>query len=80
MGRHVLDALRRCDPRTLEQETVNGGTAYFLELRGERDARRDLREAWDAWMETYDEMGRRRTSELARRPVFEETQTSLLDM
>lgn len=59
VGQCVLDALRRCDPSPVEQGTVGGGVAEFLELRGATADRRDLRDAWNAWLETNDEMTQR---------------------
>ena len=65
VGQHVLDALRRCDPSPVEQGTVGGGVAEFLELRGATGDRRDLRDAWNAWLETNDEMTQRHLDDAA---------------
>lgn len=59
VGQYVLDALRRCDPSPVEQGTVGGGVAELLELRGATADRRDLRDAWNAWLETNEEITQR---------------------
>lgn len=52
----TLQALAKCQPRRLEQDTVDGATAHYLELCSPA-ARADSTDSWEAWLETEEEAG-----------------------